>query len=126
MSTVFLSITPMIHAQEIEEEPVTCYLDASCNLRNNPIGAFLKPLSHAFTVEIEGQQIDLSILVIWGTILFVVWLRSHNMMLVAVLGVFLTISLQTVLPETAVKTGYVLLAFSIGVILFKLFTKKSA
>jgi len=110
--------------KEQKEDSVTCYLDASCNLKDKPIATFLKPLSHAFTVDIDGVQIDLSILVIWGVILFVIWLRSHNMMLVAIVGVFITIILQTQLPESAVKTGYVLIAFSIGVILFKLFIQK--
>jgi len=113
-----------VYAQE--EEDVTCYLDSTCDISANPISVFFKPLSHAFTVDIEGVEIDLSILAVWGTVLFIIWLRSHNMMLVGIVGIFLTIALQTQLPESALNVGYVLLAFSIGVVLFKLFIQKTS
>ncbi len=102
----------------------TCYLDATCDIANQPFESFLAPVSHAFTTSINGVTLDFSIFVIWGIVLGIIWFRTHSTSITGIIGIFLVIILQQVLPETAVNIGYLLLAISIGVMLYQLVIKK--
>jgi len=102
----------------------TCYLDASCNFGEKPIESILTPISHAFTTSINGVTLDFSILAIWGLILGILYMRTHNPMLVGVVGVFLVVILQSQLPSEGVVIGYILVGVSIGIALYNLVIKK--
>ena len=87
----------------------------------NPLGTMLLPFDHIF----QGM----SIVVFWGLLIGILWLRTENPMLVGLIGVCMVSSysyavdptLQSPEFETARFVGVVLLVISVGISLYQLF-----
>lgn len=88
---------------------------------SNPLGTMLQPFDHVF----QGM----SIVVFWGLLVGILWLRTENPMLVGLIGVVMVSSysyavdptLQSPEFETARFVGVVLLVVSVGISLYQLF-----
>ena len=87
----------------------------------NPLGTMLQPFDHIF----QGM----SIVIFWGLLVGILWLRTENPMLVGLIGVTMVSSysyavdptLQSPEFETARFVGVVLLVISVGISLYQLF-----
>ena len=87
----------------------------------NPLGTMLQPFDHIF----QGM----SIVIFWGLLVGILWLRTENPMLVGLIGVTMVSSysyavdptLQSPEFETARWTGTILLVISVGISLYQLF-----
>ena len=87
----------------------------------NPLGTMLQPFDHIF----QGM----SIVIFWGLLIGILWLRTENPMLVGLIGVVMVSSysfavdptLQSPEFETARWTGTILLVISVGISLYQLF-----
>ena len=102
---------------------ISCMELGSCAFTTDPLGTMLIP----FDVIFSG----LSIIVFWGLMISIVWLRTQNPMLVGILGVAMTASYMTVAPEPlpnefdgARIIGGSLLAVSIGIAIYHLISSR--
>tara|TARA_Y100001947_G_scaffold153856_1_gene157223 strand:+ start:919 stop:1437 length:519 start_codon:yes stop_codon:yes gene_type:complete len=87
----------------------------------NPLGTMLQPFDHIF----QGM----SLVIFWGLLLGILWLRTENPMLVGMIGVVMVSAysyavdptMQSPEFETARWTGGILLVISVGISLYQLF-----
>lgn len=116
------SITP--HAAFAQTtRPAQCFedFDDMCGLLSgNPstmFGAILTPL--------ETQVVGFSLVILWGGLLGIVWLKTENIMLLGIIGVIVSATI-TGLSTNAQGIGMLLLGISIGVLLFQLIRQRVA
>jgi hypothetical protein len=98
----------------------SCVELGTCDIWNNPLEAMLTPWTDIFGVFTYPM--------IWGIILGIIWLRTHNTMLVASVGTviagFLTIAGLNAVNPQIILVGATLVGLSIGVILYQLITSR--
>ena len=88
---------------------------------SNPLGTMLQPFDHIF----QGM----SLVIFWGLLIGILWLRTENPMLVGLIGVTMVSAysytidptLQSPEFETARWTGVILLLISLGISVYQLF-----
>ena len=93
--------------------------DTMCNIFNEPFAAVLKP----FDAVLGTGELGLTIAVIWGIIVGVLWLKTGNLMLVSIVGIVIATSVTGIFPE-AVGIGYLLIGVSLGIVIFQLIRHK--
>lgn len=95
--------------------------DDMCGLKsNNPrnvFGSVLRPL--------ESQLSGFALVIFWGGILGVIWLKTENIMILGIVGIMVSATI-TGLSSTAQGIGMLLLAISIGILLFQLIRQRIA
>lgn len=89
--------------------------DFMCGAFTNPFSASLAPLN-----AIMG---DLTLVVIWGIVLGIIWLRTENLMLVSIVGLVISATAAG-LYEPAQGMGLLLVGVSIGITIFQLVRHK--
>ncbi len=62
--------------------------------------------------------------VFWSLIITVLWMTTHRIELVAIIGLLLASALSTAIPPEAQRVGYILIAICIGVLLYNLIVSK--
>ena len=104
-----------------------CYeqADDMCGLASgNPaemFGAILTPLN----IQTQNPAIDnVGMIVLWGGIMGVIWFKTENIMLLGIVGLVIASTFTIAFPEEAIGVGYLLLAVSIGILLFQLIRQK--
>lgn len=96
----------------------TCFEQADgtfCDFATDPWNAMLSPID-----AILG---DFTIMVVWGIILGVVWLKTNNTMLVGIIGVLIASMVVGLYPQ-AMAIGALLFAVAIGIVLYQLIQSK--
>ena len=89
--------------------------DFMCGAFSSPFAAVLAPLN-----AILG---DLTLVIIWGIILGILWLRTENLMLVSIVGLVIS-STAVGLYEPAKGMGLLLVGVSVGITIFQLIRHK--
>lgn len=98
--------------------------DTMCNIFNEPFAAVLKPFDAVLGgPDGLGGIGGLTIAVIWGIIVGVLWLKTGNLMLVSIVGIVIATSVTGIYPE-AVGIGYLLIGVSLGIVIFQLIRHK--
>jgi hypothetical protein len=112
-----LCIIPMVpaYAQNYcwEDETDMCGLISS-----NPadvFGGIMDPL--------ETQVGQFALVILWGGLMGVVWLKTENIMLLAITGLMVSATI-TGLSETAQGIGMLMLGISVGILLFQLIRQR--
>ena len=102
---------------------ITCWEVGQCPFTKDPLGVMLLPFESIFG--------GLTIIVFWGLMISIVWLRTQNPMLVGVLGTAMTAAYLTVAPDPipnefdgARIIGGSLLAVSIGISIYHLISSR--
>jgi len=119
ISTPFI-IEP-VFAQTTTARQAFCYedFDDMCGLLStNPadvFGAILQPLE----VQVPG----FSLVILWGGILAILWFKTENIMLLGIAGILVS-STITGLSSNAQGIGMLLLAVSIGLLLFQMIRQR--
>jgi len=90
-----------------------------CGLYDDPWGAMLAPFDAILTVD----GVSYTLMVMYGIILGVLWLKTNNMMLIGIVGVLIA-SLATGINPEALAIGALLFAISIGIVLYQLIQSK--
>lgn len=124
--TSFLPIITDVYAQSCPENYVwnndterciTCWEIGSCAFTQDPLGTMLLPFESIFG--------GLTIIILWGLLISIVWIRTQNPMLVGVLGTAMTAAYLTVAPEApsnefdgARIIGGTLFAVSLGISIY--------
>lgn len=111
---------PLVFA---DERPALCYEDVSdmCGLLSgNPTEVF-----DAILEPIDSQVAGYGLLFVWGGIMAILWFKTENIMLLGIVGVVVSATI-TGLSEDAKGIGMLLLAVSIGILLFQLIRQRVA
>lgn len=94
-----------------------CFEDPSdmCGLASGDIatmfGGIMDPL--------ESQVPGFSMVIFWGGLLAIVWFKTENIMLLAIVGVFVNATIASI-SETAQGIGLLMLGVANGILLFQL------
>jgi hypothetical protein len=100
-----------------------CWEIGECSFAEDPLQVMLTPFDYIFA--------GLSIVIFWGLIVSILWLRTQNPMLIGVMGVAMTAVYMTEAPEApsnefdgARIIGGTLFAVSIGIAIYHLINSK--
>jgi len=104
------------NAESLGPSNPSCTELGTCDLFHHPLDAMLQPW-----VDVFGP---ITYVLIWGIILGILWLRTHNTLMVASVGIviagFFTIQgLNTINPQILI-VGLTLVGVSIGVVIYQL------
>lgn len=108
-------------AQVTTTRTAFCYedFDDMCGLLSTDpsevFGAILQPLE----VQVPG----FSLVILWGGILAILWFKTENIMLLGIVGVFVSATV-TGLSDEAQGIGMLLLAVSVGLLLFQMIRQR--
>lgn len=72
---------------------------------------------------LESQVPGFSMVIFWGGIMAIVWFKTENIMLLGIIGVFVSATI-TGISETAQGIGLSLLGVSIGILIFQLLRQR--
>lgn len=104
-----------------DERPALCYEDPNdmCGLISGDpsqlFGAILSPL--------DSQVAGYGMMILWGGILAMLWFKTENIMLIGIVGVIVAATI-TGLSDQAKGIGMLLLAISIGILLFQMIRQR--
>jgi hypothetical protein len=91
-----------------------CYEIGTCDLFANPLDAMLEPF-----FGVMGQFF---LVIMWGLIIGIIWLRTSNTMLTGVVG--MGVSSLFVFSEETQLVGVILLGAAIGMVVYQLYTQR--
>lgn len=91
-----------------------CYELGTCDLFANPLDAMLEPFFGAM-----GQFF---LVIMWGLIIGIIWLRTSNTMLTGVVGI--GIASIFVFSEETLLVGVLLLGAAVGMVVYQLYTQR--
>jgi len=128
------SLIPVIFPQAFGQIPVlnittsidappdpACFELGTCDVFASPLDAMLEPFFTAFSFagEESGQFF---LIVIWGLIVGIIWLRTSSTMITGVVG----IGIATVFTfnERTILVGMTLLGAAIGIIVYQLYKQR--
>lgn len=102
---------------------ITCWEIGTCPFTTDPLGTMLLPFESIFG--------GLTIIVLWGLLISIIWLRTQNPMLVGLVGIAMTAGYLSVTPEAppnelngARIIGGALFALSLGITLYHLVSSR--
>lgn len=114
---LFFSI-PFAYA---DERPALCYEDASdmCGLLSgNPADFFSATLA-----PLDAQVAGYGLMILWGGILAMLWFKTENIMLMGIVGIIVAATI-TGMSQDAKGIGMLLLAVSIGILLYQMIRQR--
>jgi hypothetical protein len=98
---------------------ITCWEKGTCDFTADPFGVMMLPFERIFG--------GLTIVIMWGLLVSILWLRTQNPMLIGVVGIAMTAGYMTVAPEApsnefdgARLIGGALFAVSLGISIYHL------
>lgn len=106
-----------------DERPALCYEDATdmCGLLSgNPADFF-----EATLAPLDAQVSGYGLMILWGGILAMIWFKTENIMLLGIVGIIVAATI-TGLSDQAKGIGMLLLAVSIGILLFQMIRQRVA
>ena len=98
-------------------DPQYCFEDVNdiCGLASgDPTTVF-----SGIMLPLESQVEGFSMVIFWGGIMAIIWFKTENIMLLGIIGVFVAASI-TVISDTAMGVGLLLLGVSIGILVFQM------
>ena len=102
---------------------ITCWEVGQCAFTTDPFGVMLLPFERIFG--------GLSIVIFWGLMISIIWLRTQNPMLVGLLGVAMTAAYLSVTPDAPANEfdgariiGGTLFAVSLGISIYHLVSSR--
>ena len=110
---IFEGHTDLDFVSEAPENPA-CFEIGTCDLFANPLDAMLEPF-----ISSMGQFF---LVIMWGLIIGIIWLRTSNTMLTGVVG--MGIASIFVFSEETQVLGVVLLGAAIGIVVYQLYTQR--
>jgi len=90
----------------------TCMESGTCDFFSDVFGSMLLPYKNSLG--------DFVYPIVWGLIIFIIWMRAENPMIPAIVGVTLAVFMQGLFTDQARLVGYGLLALAIAVALFQI------
>ena len=124
-------ILPDVSAQSIPVLNLTTSIDAppnpacfelgTCDVFASPLDAMLEPFFAAFSFggDDTGQFF---LIVIWGLIIGVIWLRTSSTMMTGVIGI--GIATLFTFSEKTIFVGITLLILAIGIVIYQLYKQR--
>lgn len=125
-------VFPMAHAQTCPDNTewvdnvgrcVACWERGKCNFTTDPLGTMLLPFESIFG--------GLTIIILWGLLISIIWLRTQNPMLVGIVGIAMTAGYLSITPDAPPEElngariiGGALFAVSLGITLYHLVSSR--
>jgi hypothetical protein len=94
-------------------------LDDMCGILSGDPAQMFGSVRQPLESQIEG----FSLVILWGGLLGIIWFKSENIMLLAIVGIFVSATIVG-LSETAKGIGMLLLGISIGILIFQLIRQR--
>lgn len=98
---------------------ITCWEQGTCDFTGDPFGTMMLPFERIFG--------GLTIVIMWGLMISILWLRTQNPMLIGVVGIAMTAGYMSVAPEPLANEfdgarliGGALFAVSLGIAIYHL------
>jgi len=89
--------------------------ETMCGVFENPFSAVMMPFQNVLG--------DLTLVIVWGAILGILWLKTENLALCSIVGILIS-STVTGLYEPAQGIGLLLVGVSVGILVFQLIRHK--
>lgn len=108
-------------AEELGRE-CSCWEVGSCSFASDPLSTMILPFESIFA--------GLSFVIFWGLILSILWLRTHNPLMVGMIGTVMSSAFiaggGAVTPEMdkALTVGGILLMLSLGIALYQIISSR--
>lgn len=98
-----------------------CFELGTCDVFASPLDAMLEPFFAAFSFggDDTGQFF---LIVIWGLIIGVIWLRTSSTMMTGVIGI--GIATLFTFSEKTIFVGITLLILAIGIVIYQLYKQR--
>ena len=98
-----------------------CFETGTCDVFASPLDAMLEPFFAAFSFggDETGQFF---LIVIWGLIIGVIWLRTSSTMMTGVIGI--GIATLFTFSEKTLFVGITLLILAIGIVIYQLYKQR--
>lgn len=106
-----------------DQRPALCYEDVTdmCGLLSgNPADFF-----EATLAPLDAQIAGYGLMILWGGILAMIWFKTENIMLMAIVGIIVAATI-TGMGAQAKGIGMLLVAVSIGILLFQMIRQRVA
>lgn len=108
----------------------TCYELGTCDVFASPLDAMLEPFfcSFSFGEEVQtGESCStgsgqIFLVVIWGLIIGVIWLRTSSTMMTGVVGI--GIATIFTFSEKTIFIGITLLILAVGIVIYQLYKQR--
>ncbi len=94
-----------------------CYETGNCDFFDAPLEAMTEPFETVFG--------DFAFLILWGIIIFILWLRVQNTMVVSLIGVALAVLFLPGFSDEALTVGYALVAIAMALAIYQLLTVRT-
>ena len=128
---VFAQIPVLNITTTIDAPPnPTCYELGTCDVFASPLDAMLEPFFCAFSFGQEVQTGEscstgsgqIFLVVIWGLIIGIIWLRTSSTMMTGVIGI--GIATIFTFSEKTIFIGITLLILAIGIVIYQLYKQR--
>jgi len=117
--------------QQVDAPPdPKCFELGTCDVFASPLDAMLEPFFCAFSFEqeptVDGSCATGSgqffLIVIWGLIIGIIWLRTSSTMITGVVGI--GVATLFTFNEKTILVGIVLLGAAIGIVVYQLYKQR--
>lgn len=113
----FANLLSLISAWPIGNPACWESLDGKfCGLFTKPLEAIQQPFISYFGVWF--------LVIVWATFIAIIWLRSQNPMMVAVVGIIFAFLIPS-MDQRAIGVGMLLVALSIGITFYQLYQQRA-
>ena len=114
---------PVLNVTTAVDKPPNpaCFELGTCDVFASPLDAMLEPFFAAFSFggDDTGQFF---LIVIWGLIIGVIWLRTSSTMITGVIGI--GIATLFTFSEKTIFVGITLLILAIGIVIYQLYKQR--
>lgn len=110
--SIIFTINQIQISQEIGPNDPSCFELSTCDIFSKPLESIVIPYAATFG--------DFTLVIIWGIIIGILWLRVQNTMMVGIVGIALAAVFLPGFSQEAQVIGYGLLAVAVGVAVYQM------
>ncbi len=108
--------------QQVDAPPdPKCFELGTCDVFASPLDAMLEPFFAAFSFA-GDESGQFFLIIIWGLIIGIIWLRTSSTMITGVIGI--GVATLFTFNEKTILVGIVLLGAAIGIVVYQLYKQR--
>ena len=114
---VLMSLSVPIITADAARDPQYCFEDVTnlCGVASGDPATLFSGILNPLETQVPG----FSMVILWGGIMAIIWFKTENIMLLGIVGVFVSATI-TGISSTAQGIGLSLLGISIGILIFQM------
>lgn len=118
----FAQIPVLNITQSVDAPPdPKCFELGTCDVFASPLDAMLEPFFAAFSFA-GDESGQFFLIIIWGLIIGIIWLRTSSTMITGVIGI--GVATLFTFNEKTILVGIVLLGAAIGIVVYQLYKQR--